>query len=266
VTRSNDIPEGCQWATFLRNHDELTLSSLTEEQQTALLARCAPEPMMRLHGGIRRRLAPLLGNQRDLIELAFTLLLSLPGSPVLYYGDEIGMGDDVRLQDRDGLRTPMQWSHDRNAGFSNAAANELVAPVINDEAYGYQVVNVTNQERDRDSLLSRVRRLIHARRQHAAFGRGSIDFLPTGSRSVLAFVRRYLDDEVLIVVNLSASTQSVTLNLPPSMIGTGIVNVADGVALTPATSSAYTMTLGPRGSYWLACVGSGEAAPAGQVV
>ncbi len=250
VEATRDIPDACQWAIFLRNHDELTLSAVADEERDFLVAACVAEPHMKLHRGIRRRLAPLLGNDRRRIELAHALLLSLPGTPVLYYGDEIGMGDDLRLRDRDGVRTPMQWSDDANAGFAPHSVNRLVIPIIDNPVNGYRVVNVAAQQRRSDSLLARVRRLIQVRRRHPAFGRGSIEFLRTGHEAVLAFVRRHLDDTILVVANLSASVKSVMLELPSSVTGLAMVEIVDDVAFPPAESSPYPLALAPYASYW----------------
>jgi maltose alpha-D-glucosyltransferase/alpha-amylase len=254
VARTQGIPSHCQWAIFLRNHDELTLSSVTDEERAWLLDVCAPDPRMRLHGGIRRRLAPLLGNDRNRIELALALLLALPGSPVLYYGDEIGMGDDIRLPDRDGVRTPMQWSDDVHAGFSGSRATCLVTPLIDDPAFGYRVVNVAAQSRDPESLLARVRRLLETRRPHPAFGRGSIEFLRTGNAAVLAFIRRFEDDVILVVANLSASSASIALEMPRALIGARFVEIVDEVAFPSPGVEPYPFSVGPHAFYWLQCV------------
>jgi maltose alpha-D-glucosyltransferase/alpha-amylase len=251
VHATRGIPDACQWATFLRNHDELTLSAVTDEERDFLVAACVAEPHMQLHRGIRRRLAPLLGNDQRRIELAHALLLSLPGTPVLYYGDEIGMGDDLRLPDRDGVRTPMQWSDDANAGFAAPGVNSLVIPLIDNPVNGYRVVNVASQERNRESLLSRIRRLIHVRRQHAAFGRGSIQFLPSGNPRVLAFVRQEEHDAVLVVANLSGSPQPVVLQLPSAVEQSALIEIVDDVVFPWHGSSSYVLTLGGYASYWL---------------
>jgi len=251
VRQTVDLPDVCQWAVFLRNHDELTLSLVTDEDRDFLYQAYASEPRMRLHLGIRRRLTPLLGNDRTLLELANALLLSLPGTPVLYYGDEIGMGDNIMLGDRDGVRTPMQWDSGPNGGFSSAEG-PLVLPAIDNEVYGYSVVNVDAQERTAGSLLSRTKRMIKVRRRYPAFGRGSIEFLECGNRAVLAFLRRY-DGEVLIVVaNLSQSSQEVHVVLPPEFSGAGISEIVEGVALPPATAEPYALVLEPRACRWLA--------------
>ena len=250
VEATREIPDACQWAIFLRNHDELTLSAVTDEERDFLVAACVAEPHMKLHRGIRRRLAPLLGNDRRRIELAHALLLSLRGTPVLYYGDEIGMGDDLRLHDRDGVRTPMQWSDDANAGFAPRSVTRLVIPIIDNPVNGYRVVNVAAQRRKSDSLLARVRRLIEVRRRHVAFGRGSIEFLRTGNGAILAFMRRHLDDTILVVANLSGSVQSVMLELPSSAMGLGLVEIVDDVTFPPAGSSPYPLALAPYATYW----------------
>ena len=183
LARTPPIPESCQWATFLRCHDELTLEMVTPEERQFMWDFYAPEPRMRLNLGIRRRLAPLLGNDRAArIELANSLLFTLPGSPVVYYGDEIGMGDDIWLDDRDGVRTPMQWTAGPNAGFSTAEAADLYAPVIDDESYGYRQINVESQRGDPHSLLNRMRQMIRVRKAIPAFGRGEIELPRRGKR------------------------------------------------------------------------------------
>ncbi|MBC7259703.1 MAG: maltose alpha-D-glucosyltransferase [Chloroflexi bacterium] len=214
LARTPPIPKLCQWATFLRCHDELTLEMVTEEERQFLWDFYAPEPRMRLNLGIRRRLAPLLGNDRRRIELAYSLLFTLPGSPVLYYGDEIGMGDNIWLEDRTGLRTPMQWSAAANAGFSTAAPTRLYCPVIDDDIYGYRTVNVEAQMARADSLLNRLREMIRVRKAHPVFGRGDLRFLQTGNPAVLAYLRRLPErEEALVLHNLSARPQSASLNL-----------------------------------------------------
>jgi maltose alpha-D-glucosyltransferase/alpha-amylase len=251
VQRTSAIPESCQWATSLRNHDALELSALTDADRTCILDGCAIEPQMQVHRGVRRRLAPMLGNQRTRIELAYSLLLSLPGSPVLYYGDEIGMGDDCRLPDRRGLRTPMQWSDDLHGGFSDARAARLATPMIEDPVYGYQVTNVSAQHRDDESLLSRIKRLIHVRRQHRAFGRGSIQFLRTGNPRILAFVRRFDDDAVLIVANVSGTPQPVALDLASAFDARTLTEIVDEVQFPSHGVSPYVLALDGYASYWL---------------
>jgi maltose alpha-D-glucosyltransferase/alpha-amylase len=207
------IPDTCQWAMFLRNHDELTLEMVTDEERDYMYQSYAADPQMRINVGIRRRLAPLLENSRRRIELLTGLLFSMPGTPIVYYGDEIGMGDNIYLGDRNGVRTPMQWTGDRNGGFSRADPARLFAPPIMDPLYGYQAINVEAQERAPFSLLNWMKRMIGLRKQFRVFGRGSIEFLPPQNRKVLAYVRRYEDDTVLCVANLARSVQPVELDL-----------------------------------------------------
>jgi maltose alpha-D-glucosyltransferase / alpha-amylase len=207
------IPDNCQWATFLRNHDELTLEMVTDEERDYMYRMYASDPQARINLGIRRRLAPLLGNNRRKIELMNSLLFSLPGTPVLYYGDEIGMGDNIYLGDRNGVRTPMQWSADRNAGFSRANPQRLYLPVIVDPEYHYETVNVEAQQSNPSSLLWWTKRLIGLRKRFQAFGRGTIEFLYPDNRKVLAFLRCYEDETVLVVANLSRFVQYARLDL-----------------------------------------------------
>jgi maltose alpha-D-glucosyltransferase/alpha-amylase len=213
LRQTPDIPESCQWGLFLRNHDELTLEMVTDEERDYMHQWYATDPQMRINGGIRRRLAPLMENSRRRIELMNSLLFSLPGTPVIYYGDELGMGDNIYLGDRSSVRTPMQWTGDRNAGFSRADSARLFAPVITDPVYGYAAVNVEAQERSPFSLLNWMKRLIALRRQHIVFGRGTIEFLPAQNRKILAYVRQYQDETILCVANLSRSVQPVELDL-----------------------------------------------------
>ena len=207
------IPDTCQWGIFLRNHDELTLEMVTDDERDYMYAEYAKDPRMKSNVGIARRLAPLLENDRNQIELFTGLLLSLPGSPVLYYGDEIGMGDNIYLGDRDGVRTPMQWNADRNAGFSTADPQQLYLPAILDPVYGYQAINVEAQMRSSSSLLNWTRKIIHIRKQHPVFGMGTYEELGSSNPSVLAFVREFGDDRVLCVNNLSRFPQPVELDL-----------------------------------------------------
>jgi maltose alpha-D-glucosyltransferase / alpha-amylase len=207
------IPDSCQWGIFLRNHDELTLEMVTDEERDYMYAEYAKDPRMKANVGIRRRLAPLLENSRAQIELFNGLLLSLPGSPVLYYGDEIGMGDNIYLGDRDGVRTPTQWTANRNTGFSTADPQKLYLPLILDPVYGYQGLNVDAQMRSGTSLLSWTRRMLEVRRQHPVFGLGSYEELGASNPSVLAYVREFGDDRVLCVNNLSRFPQPVELDL-----------------------------------------------------
>ncbi|MHB1162818.1 MAG: maltose alpha-D-glucosyltransferase, partial [Chloroflexota bacterium] len=249
------IPEGCQWGVFLRNHDELTLSKVSEEEREYLLSHYAPDPRMRLNGGIRRRLAPLLGNDRRRIELAHGLLLSMPGSPILYYGDEIGMGDNIYLGDRNGVRTPMQWSDGENAGFSGADRSQLYIPPVEDPPYGYHAVNVEAQERTPDSLLARVRQLIAIRRRHGAFSRGSMEFLKTDNRRILAFTRSYQGETLLAVFNLSDQIQRVELGLQ-RFADCVPVDLLSENSLPAVGESPYGLILAPHGFFWLQLNGS----------
>jgi maltose alpha-D-glucosyltransferase/alpha-amylase len=210
----------------------------------------APEPRMRLNLGIRRRLAPLLGNSRPRIELANSLLLTLVGSPVIYYGDEIGMGDNIELEDRDGVRTPMQWLLGPNAGFSQAPLDALYNPVIDDDTYGYRQVNVAVQRCDSRSLLTRMREMLAVRKAHPAFGRGNLRLLAPGDRSVLAYLRTWGDDTLLVVNNLSSEPREAVLDLP-GLDGAQAIDLFTGQTLAPATAP-FRLNLEPYGYRWLA--------------
>jgi maltose alpha-D-glucosyltransferase/alpha-amylase len=215
LAQTPSIPDTCQWALFLRNHDELTLEMVTDEERDYMYRVYAEDPQARLNLGIRRRLAPLLGNNRRLIEMMNGLLFSMPGTPVIYYGDEIGMGDNIYLGDRNGVRTPMQWSPDRNAGFSRTNPQKLYLPVIIDPEYHYEALNVEAQQNNPHSLLWWMKRLIAMRKRHRAFGRGSIEFLYPENRKILAFIRAFEDERILVVANLSRFAQYVELDLSP---------------------------------------------------
>jgi maltose alpha-D-glucosyltransferase / alpha-amylase len=243
------IPENCQWGLFLRNHDELTLEMVTDEERDYMYAEYAKDPRMKLNLGIRRRLAPLLDNGRDEIELMHAILFSLPGSPVLYYGDEIGMGDNIYLGDRDGVRTPMHWTGDRNAGFSKADFHQLYLPPLMDPVYGYPAVNVEAQLRTPTSRLRWLRRLIELRKQHPVFGLGSYAGLPTSNPRVFAHVRRHEDDVVLAVHNLARSAQAVELDLS-SFAGRVPVEMFGHSRFPRVGDLPYLLTLGPRGFFW----------------
>jgi maltose alpha-D-glucosyltransferase/alpha-amylase len=245
------IPENCQWALFLRNHDELTLEMVTDEERDYMYRVYATDPQMRLNLGIRRRLAPLLGNDRRTIELMNALLLSLPGTPVIYYGDEIGMGDNFYLGDRNGVRTPMQWSPDRNAGFSAANPQRLYLPVNIDPEYHYEAVNVEAQQQNANSLLWWMKRMIAQRKELKAFGRGSIEFLQPENRKVLAFLRKYADETILVVANLSRFAQAAELDLSECK-GMTPVEVFGKSEFAPVGEGSYLITLGPHSFYWLA--------------
>ena len=243
------IPENCQWGMFLRNHDELTLEMVTDEERDYLYNEYAKDPRMRLNVGIRRRLAPLFDNGRRRIELMHGLLFSLPGSPFLYYGDEIGMGENIYLGDRDGVRTPMQWSSDRNAGFSKADFAMLYFPVIMDPVYGYQSVNVEAQQRHSTSLLHWMHNAIHLRKQHPVFGRGSLEFVKPDNRTIFAFVRRHEDDIVLCVFNLSRFAQPTELDLR-GYEGRVPVEMSGGVRFPRIGEWPYQLSLNGYGFFW----------------
>ncbi|HEY7270451.1 MAG TPA: maltose alpha-D-glucosyltransferase, partial [Dehalococcoidia bacterium] len=243
------IPENCQWAMFLRNHDELTLEMVTDEERDYMYRVYANEQQMRINLGIRRRLAPLLGNHRRRIELMNGLLFSLPGTPVIYYGDEIGMGDNIYLGDRNGVRTPMQWSGDRNAGFSRANPQKLYLPIIIDPEYHYETVNVQAQRDNPHSLLWWTKRLIALRKRYKAFGRGSLEFLQPDNRKVLAFVRSYENERILVIANLSRFVQGVELDLSAYQ-GQVPVEMFGRVDFPPVADRPYFVTLGPHSFYW----------------
>jgi maltose alpha-D-glucosyltransferase/alpha-amylase len=250
LDRTPPIPETCQWATFLRNHDELTLEMVTEEERQFMWSFYAPEPRMRLNLGIRRRLAPLLGNDRARIELANSLLFTLPGAPVVYYGDEIGMGDDIWLDDRDGVRTPMQWSARANAGFSEAHAEALYCQPIDDEVYGYQTVNVEAQQADGASLYHRMRQMIASRKAHGALARGEVRFLEAGSQAILAFLRSEGEETILAVHNLSADRVEFAVDLA-EYASARPTDLLDEEQLAPVREEPYRIALGRYGYRWL---------------
>ncbi|MFC4061339.1 maltose alpha-D-glucosyltransferase [Planomonospora corallina] len=249
LAQTPKIPENCQWGIFLRNHDELTLEMVTDDERDYMYAEYAKDPRMRANVGIRRRLAPLLENDRNQIELFTALLLSLPGSPVLYYGDEIGMGDNIWLGDRDGVRTPMQWSPDRNAGFSDCDPGRLYLPVIMDPIYGYQAINVEAQQKSAGSLLNWTRRMIEIRKRHPVFGLGAFTELNASNPSVLAYVRELGDDRMLCVNNLSRFPQPVELDLR-RFEGSVPVETMGGVPFPPIGELPYLLTLPGHGFYW----------------
>src|SRR5215210_4591291 len=249
LERTPPIPDNCQWGLFLRNHDELTLEMVTDEERDYMYAEYAKDPRMRLNVGIRRRLAPLLDNGRDEIELMHAILFSLPGSPVLYYGDEIAMGDNVYLGDRDGVRTPMQWTGDRNGGFSRADFAQLYAPPLMDPVYGFQAVNVEAQLRTPTSVLRWLRRLIELRKQHPVFGLGTYEGLVTSNPRVFAHIRTHGDEAVLCVHNLARSAQAVELDL--SWFEGRVPVEMFGRSRFPRIGKLpYLLTLGPRGFFW----------------
>jgi len=251
LEQTPSIPEQCQWAMFLRNHDELTLEMVTDEERDYMYRVYATDPHARINLGIRRRLAPLLANSRRKIELLNTLLFSMPGTPIIYYGDEIGMGDNFYLGDRNGCRTPMQWSPDRNAGFSRANPQQLYLPITIDPEYHYEAVNVENQQKNLSSLLWWMRRVIAMRKNFKAFSRGSLEFLYPDNPKVLAFLRRYEDEIVLVIVNLSRFAQSAELDLS-RFAGFVPMEVFSRNLFRPIRKSRYVITLGPHAYYWFA--------------
>jgi maltose alpha-D-glucosyltransferase/alpha-amylase len=253
MNRTPKIPDTAQWGLFLRNHDELTLEMVTDEERDYMYDEYAKDPRMRRNIGIARRLAPLLDNGRRQMEMLYSLLFSLPGSPVVYYGDEIGMGDNIYLGDRDGVRTPMQWSSDRNAGFSRADPAALYLPLLMDPVYGYQAVNVEAQERVATSFLHWLRRLLQVRKQHPVFGMGDYEPLYPENRRVFAFTRQLGADVVLVVANLSRFAQPVELDLsrwtglvPEEMFGRTPFPIVD--------NRPYRLATGPHGFYWFRMV------------
>jgi maltose alpha-D-glucosyltransferase/alpha-amylase len=247
------IPDNCQWGVFLRNHDELTLEMVTDEERDYMYAEYARDPRMRMNVGIRRRLSSLLDADRRQTELLHALLFSLTGSPVMYYGDEIGMGDNCYLGDRDGVRTPMQWSPDRNAGFSRSDFAALYLPLNMDPVYGYQAVNVEAQQRNPSSLLHWVRNLVKVRKQHPVFGEGEFALLDSSNTKVLAFLRRD-GDVVLVVANLSPTAQPVELDLSVYN-GHTPIELLGGTRFPRIGELPYLLTLGPHGFYWFELAG-----------
>ena len=258
MRQTPQIPDNCQWAIFLRNHDELTLEMVTDSERDYLWQTYATDRRARLNLGIRRRLAPLLERDRRRIELMNCLLLSMPGAPVVYYGDEIGMGDNIRLGDRDGVRTPMQWSPDRNGGFSRADPAALALPTIMDALYGYETVNVEAQTRDVHSVLHWMRRMIAVRRTHAAFGRGTLRFLYPKNRKVLAYLRELDGEVILCVANVARSPQAVELDLS-EFTGRVPVELNGGSLFPPVGQLTYLLTLPPYGFYWFILASESEA-------
>ncbi|HXZ81514.1 MAG TPA: maltose alpha-D-glucosyltransferase [Terriglobales bacterium] len=243
------IPSSCQWALFLRNHDELTLEMVTDIERDYMYDVYARDKTMRLNLGIRRRLAPLLENDRRRIELMNGMLLSMPGTPIIYYGDEIGMGDNIYLGDRNGVRTPMQWNGGWNAGFSAADPESLYSPLILNPVYGYQAVNVESQKRSEHSLLSWTQRIIKVRRSSQVFGRGSIEFLYPANHRVLAYVRQLGNDTVLVVNNLSSSAQAVELDLRRYK-GSILIEMFGRNIFPRIGELPYLLTMGPYQFYW----------------
>ncbi|WP_020177737.1 maltose alpha-D-glucosyltransferase [Methylopila sp. M107] len=258
MRQTPEIPENCQWAIFLRNHDELTLEMVTDKERDYLWNTYATDKRARINLGIRRRLAPLMERDRRRIELMNSLLLSMPGTPVIYYGDEIGMGDNIHLGDRDGVRTPMQWSIDRNGGFSRADFASIVLPPIMDPLYGYYAVNVEAQARDPHSLLNWQRRMLATRRQHVAFGRGTLRFIFPQNRRILAYLREYEGETILCVANMGRSPQAVELELS-EFAGRVPVEMTAGSVFPPIGQLTYLLTLPPYGFYWFLLTKETEA-------
>jgi maltose alpha-D-glucosyltransferase/alpha-amylase len=249
LARTPPIPHECQWALFLRNHDELTLEMVTDDERDYLYREYATDPRMRLNIGIRRRLAPLMDNDRRKIELLNSILFTMPGTPILYYGDELGMGDNIYLGDRNGVRTPMQWTGDRNAGFSRAETAQLYLPLNVDPVYGYQALNVEAQQRVPNSLLRWMKRIIAARKAHKTFGRGTLEFLKPGNRAILAYVRKYEGETLLIVNNLAGTAQAVELDLR-RFIGADVVELLGETRFPKIAEHAYQLSLTPYGFFW----------------
>jgi maltose alpha-D-glucosyltransferase/alpha-amylase len=266
LAQTPEIPEGCQWAIFLRNHDELTLEMVTDDERDYMYSEYATDPRMKVNIGIRRRLAPLIDNDRRLFELLHAMLFSMPGSPIMYYGDEIGMGDNIYLGDRDSVRTPMHWSPDRNAGFSRADFAQLYLPTLMDPVYGYQAVNVEAEMRNPSSLLHWMRRTLEVRKQHPLFGTGSFEVIPVDNPSVLAYVRtpkkpasrradgdQKPDDIVLCVNNLSRLAQPAELPLQ-RFDGKVPIELLGRVPFPRIGELPYFVTLGPYSFYWFQLV------------
>ena len=249
LRQTPSIPDNCQWALFLRNHDELTLEMVTGEERDYMYLAYSADPQARINVGIRRRLAPLMGNNPRRIELMNSMLFSLPGTPIVYYGDELGMGDNMYLGDRNGVRTPMQWTSDRNAGFSRADPARLYSPVIMDPVYGYQAVNVEAQQLDSSSILHWTRNIIGLRKMFDAFGTGTLEILEPANRKVLAYVRRDRRDVLLCVANLARSVQPVELDLS-AYAGHVPVEMLGYTEFPPIGQAPYVLTLGPYGFYW----------------
>jgi maltose alpha-D-glucosyltransferase / alpha-amylase len=258
MSQTPAIPQQCQWAIFLRNHDELTLEMVTDEERDYMYREYAFDSRMRINVGIRRRLAPLMDNGRRQIELMNALLMSMPGTPIVYYGDELGMGDNVYLGDRNGVRTPMQWSDDKNAGFSEADSAALFSPLIVDPPYGYHGINVEAQERTKTSLLRWMRRLIGVRKKYRAFGRGTFEVLHPVNRAVLVFIRRHEDEIILCVSNLSRYAQAVELDLR-QFNGSIPIELWSDRPFPAIGERPYFLTLGPHGVFWFRITAPGTA-------
>jgi maltose alpha-D-glucosyltransferase / alpha-amylase len=258
LQQTPDIPDNCQWGIFLRNHDELTLEMVTDDERDYMYMEYAKDPRMKLNLGIRRRLAPLLENSRDQMELFHAMLLSLPGTPIVYYGDEIGMGDNIYLGDRDGVRTPMHWNSDRNAGFSRSDFAQLYLPLLMDPVYGYERVNVEAEQRNQSSFLQWFRRLLAVRKQHMVFGYGSFEVLHPDNAATFAYVRQYGDDIVLCVNNLSGRAQAAELDLS-KFEGKYPVELLGRERFPRIGELPYLLTFGAHAFYWFELVEDGGA-------
>jgi maltose alpha-D-glucosyltransferase / alpha-amylase len=250
MARTPAIPEQCQWAMFLRNHDELTLEMVTDDERAYMYAAYAEEPRMKINVGIRRRLAPLLKYSRPRIELMNGLVLSLLGTPILYYGDEIGMGDNIQLWDRNGVRTPMQWNCDRNGGFSKAPFANLYSPPLMDIVTGFEAVNVEAQQANPSSLLNWVRAIIDTRKKYKAFGRGTFEAVNNSNHKILSYIRRFEEQTILVVANLAQSAQSVELELA-EFKGVRPLEIKGDAEFHEIGASPYVLTLSPHAFYWL---------------
>lgn len=244
-----EIPKVCQWALFLRNHDELTLEMVTNEERDYMYNEYAQNPKMRLNLGIRRRLAPLADNDRNLIELLNSIIFSFPGTPVIYYGDEIGMGDNIHLGDRNGVRTPMQWTPDRNAGFSQSNPHELYLPVLADHLYGFQVINVESQFYQPHSILSFMRKMIGMRKKYKVFGRGTIKFLEPANRKILAYVREYEREKILCIVNLAKTAEFFELDLS-EYHSCKLVEIFGRSEFPELDNEKYVFMMQPHSFFW----------------
>jgi maltose alpha-D-glucosyltransferase/alpha-amylase len=249
LQQTPQIPDNCQWGIFLRNHDELTLEMVTDEERDYMYDEYARDKIAKLNVGIRRRLAPLLENDRRRIELMNGMLLSLPGTPIVYYGDEIGMGDNIYLGDRNGVRTPMQWNGGWNGGFSTTDPERLYSPLISNAVYGYQGINVLSQQRSEHSLLSWTRRIVKLRKERSVFGRGSIEFLDPENHRVLAYIRQWQNNRILVVNNLSSSAQAAELDLK-HLRGYIPIEMFGGNPFPRIGELPYLLTLGPYQFYW----------------
>jgi maltose alpha-D-glucosyltransferase/alpha-amylase len=263
LDQTPSIPDNCQWAMFLRNHDELTLEMVTDEERDYMWRVYATDPTARINLGIRRRLSPLLANSRRKIELLNIMLFSMPGTPVIYYGDEIGMGDNIYLGDRNGVRTPMQWSPDRNAGFSKANPQQLLLPIIIDPEYHYEAINVENQQKNLSSLLWWMRRVIAMRKNFKAFSRGSLEFLNPDNAKVLAFLRKSGHETVLVVVNLSRFAQAAEIDLS-AHAGSVPIEMFSRNQFPPIRKAGYSLTLGPHSWYWFVLQPKADLSRAGK--